>query len=243
MFCDCSTWIPVIPNGIDTDEYHPTHAPEILRQFDVDPDRPFVLFVGRMTRQKGLQYLLDAAAAIDERFQIVIAGGDADTPAMQDEMERHVAAVKAKRRNVVFIPEMLSRPTAVALYSHATVFCCPSIYEPFGIINLEAMSCGTPVVGTAIGGINEVVIEGETGFKVPLALSDTPPHDPVDPAGFSQGLADGINRFADNLDLARRMGAAGRQRVLDHYSWSSIAEQTLELYSRLTVRQPASVAG
>ena len=233
--------VPVIPNGIDTEEYSPTHAPEVLRQFDVDPDRPYVLFVGRMTRQKGLQYLLDAAEAIDERFQIVVAGGDADTPAMQREMERHVEEVRAKRRDVVFIPEMLSRPTAVALYSHATVFCCPSIYEPFGIINLEAMSCGTPVVGSATGGINEVVVEGETGFKVPLALSDTPPHDPTDPQGFSRGLAEGINRFAGKPDLARRMGETGRQRVLDHYSWGSIAERTLDLYDRLVIRQPAPV--
>jgi glycogen synthase len=232
--------VPVIPNGIDTEEYQPIRAPEVLAQYGVDPERPFVLFVGRMTKQKGLQYLLDAAEAVDPSFQIVIAGGGADTPEGQRAMEDHIAAVKARRPDVVFISEMLSRPAAVALYSHATVFCCPSIYEPFGIINLEAMSCGTPVVGSNTGGIREVVVEGETGFKVPLALADEPPHDPSDPQGFSRGLAEAINRFAGRPDLAAEMGAAGRRRVLDHYSWGSIAEQTLELYRRLTTSAPAA---
>lgn len=238
-----SAKVPVIPNGIDTEEYKPTQAPQVLRDHGIDPDRPFVLFVGRMTKQKGLQYLLDAAEAIDPGFQIVIAGGGADTAEMQRAMEAHVEAVKARRNDVVFISEMLSRPTAIALYSHATVFCCPSIYEPFGIINLEAMSCGTPVVGSDTGGIKEVVVHEETGFRVRLDLSVEPPHDPADPQSFSRGLAEAINRFAGKPDLAAKMGAAGRQRVLDHYSWSSIADQTLALYDRLVTRTPAAAAG
>lgn len=227
----------VIPNGIDMDEYQPVERPDLLARFPIDLARPYVLFVGRMTRQKGLLYLLRAADRIDPEMQIVLCAGESDTPELQSELEALVEDLRMRRPGVVWIPEMVDRPTAIALYSHARVFCCPSIYEPFGIINLEAMACGTPVVGSAVGGIPEVVVDGETGFLVDARLSDAPPHDPLDPDGFSGGLAAAINRLAADADLARRMGEAGRKRVVDHFSWRSIAKQTLGLYNTL-VDQP-----
>jgi starch synthase len=165
------TRVVVIPNGIDTEEYQPIHAPEVMAQFGIDPNRPYVLFVGRMTRQKGLYYLLQAIPHLDPKLQVVLCAGDADTLAMQREMEDMVQELQSHRDGIVWIPKMVSRQTTIALYSHATIFCCPSIYEPFGIINLEAMACGTPVVGSAVGGINEVVVDGETGFLVDPHLS------------------------------------------------------------------------
>jgi glycogen synthase len=220
----------VIPNGIDTDEYKPIHRPDALARFNIDYGGPYVLFVGRMTRQKGLRYLLAAADRIDPQMQIVLCAGESDTPELQAELEATVQELRARRPGVIWIPEMVDRQTTVALYSHATVFCCPSIYEPFGIINLEAMACATPVVGSKVGGIPEVVVDGETGFIVDLALAAAPPHDPVDPDGFARALADAINRFLADPKLARAMGTAGRQRVLEHYSWQSIAKRTCELY-------------
>jgi glycosyltransferase involved in cell wall biosynthesis len=149
-----------------------------------------------------------------------------------------VEKLKLRRPGIIWIPEMLDRQTTIALYSHASVFCCPSIYEPFGIINLEAMACGTPVVGSGVGGIPEVVVDGETGYIVDAKLSNAPPHDPSDPEGFAKGLAECINRLAGNPALARRMGQAGRRRVVDVFSWRSIAKQTLDLYKTL-VDQPS----
>ena len=227
------TRVVVIPNGIDTDEYHPVHEPETLAQLGIDPDRPFVLFVGRITRQKGLYYLLQAIPRLDPKLQVVLCAGDADTLTMQREIEEIVQELQAQRSGIVWIPKMLPRATTIALYSHATIFCCPSIYEPFGIINLEAMACGTPVVGSATGGICEVVVEGETGLLVDPHLSPAPPHDPVAPAKFERGLADAINRLANDPELLQRMGQAGRERVERHYSWRSIAQQTYDLYRRL----------
>ena len=226
-----------IPNGIDTDEYKPVDRPDVLARFGIDRAHPYVLFVGRMTRQKGLLYLLRAMDYIDADVQVVLCAGESDTPELQTELEAMVGELKLCRQGIIWIPEMLDRQTTIALYSHASVFCCPSIYEPFGIINLEAMACGTPVVGSAIGGIPEVVIDGETGFIVDVPLSPTPPHDPVDPDGFARGLADGINRLAGDSALSRSMGAAGRQRVVEFFSWRSIAKQTLDLYNTL-VNQP-----
>jgi glycogen synthase len=226
--------VQVIPNGIDTDEYRPVQRPEVLTRHGVDPARPYVLFVGRMTRQKGLFYLLKAADFIDPSIQIVLCAGESDTPSLQTELEGMVDDLKARRPGVVWIPEMVSRQTTVALYSHAAVFCCPSIYEPFGIINLEAMACGTPVVAHAVGGITEVVSDGETGFLIDARLSDTPPHDPVDPDGLARRLADGINRVGTDPALSARMGHAGRQRVVEAFSWESIARRTLELYQSLS---------
>ena len=226
--------VHVILNGVDTEEYKPFKKPELLTSLGIDVTRPFALFIGRMTRQKGLYFLLKAADFIDPDIQIVLCAGDSDTPSLQEELEAMVSELTARRQGVIWIPEMVSRRTTVALYSHATVFCCPSIYEPFGIINLEAMACGTPVVATAVGGIPEVVAEGETGFLVDAGLSEQPPHDPVDPDGLARALAEAINRFGADPDLKRRMGEAGRRRVVEKFSWETIAKQTLALYQTLS---------
>jgi starch synthase len=225
--------IRVIPNGIDTDEYQRVDRPDILARYGIDRDRRFVLFVGRMTRQKGLLYLIKAIEHIDAETQIVLCAGESDTPELQAELEAMVSALQAKRPGLVWIPGMLDRSEAIAMYSHATVFCCPSIYEPFGIINLEAMSCHTPVVGSAVGGIPEVVVDGETGILVDPKLSLQPPRDPTDPAAFARGLADAINRIVSDPAMAKRMGEAGRRRVVDRFSWQSVAKETLDLYNSL----------
>lgn len=227
------TRVVVIPNGIDTEEYQPIDDPDTITQLGIDPNRPYVLFVGRMTRQKGLYYLLQAIPHLDPKLQVVLCAGDADTLAMQRELEEIVRELQSHREGIVWIPKMVSRQTTITLYSHATIFCCPSIYEPFGIINLEAMACGTPVVGSAVGGINEVVVDGETGILVDPHLSPEPPHDPISPAKFEHGLADAINRLANDSELCQRMAQAGRERVERHYSWRSIAQQTYDLYRRL----------
>ncbi len=225
--------VTVIPNGIDTDEYRPVHRSDALLRLGVDPTRPYVLFVGRMTRQKGLYYLLRAADYIDPDIQIVLCAGESDTPQLQAELEGMVDLLQERRSGVVWIPEMVTRQTTVALYAHASVFCCPSIYEPFGIINLEAMACGTPVVATAVGGIPEVVVDGETGFLVDANLSPDPPYDPLDAEALARGLADGINRLGTDPELNARMSEAGRRRVVEHFSWESIAHRTLALYETL----------
>lgn len=233
LFDISPTRVPVIPNGIDTEEYHPVEAPDVLAKYNIDPGKGYVLFVGRMTRQKGLLYLLKAADDIDPDMQIVLCAGESDTPELQKELESMVADLQMRRPGIVWIPEMVTRETTIALYSHASVFCCPSIYEPFGLINLEAMACSTPVVGSKVGGIAEVVVDGETGFLVDARLSPNPPHDPSDPEAFAHGLAHGINRLFRDPALAKRMGEAGRVRVIEHYSWRSVAQQTLDLYERL----------
>ena len=229
--------VPVIANGIDTDEYTRTVDRSVLARHAIDPDRPYVLFVGRMTRQKGLLYLLQAIARLDPEIQVVLCAGESDTPELQKELEGIIADVRAHRQGIVWIPEMLSRPETIALYSQAAVFCCPSIYEPFGIINLEAMACGTAVVGSRVGGIAEVVVDGQTGLLVDANISPQMPHDPLDPEGFSAALAAAINRLVRDPELRARMGEAGRQRVLDNYSWHSIAEKTLALYKSLRKSQ------
>ena len=225
--------VPVIANGIDTDEYTQTIDRSVLERFGIDAERPYVLFVGRMTRQKGLLYLLQAIEQLDAQTQVVLCAGESDTPELQQELEDLISELSDQRPGIIWIPEMVSRQTTIALYSQAAVFCCPSIYEPFGIINLEAMACGTPVVGSRVGGIAEVVVDGETGLLIDANISPEMPHDPLDPPGFSARLAEGINRLVRDPELRSRMGAAGRQRVLDNYSWHSIAEKTLALYKSL----------
>lgn len=225
--------VPMIPNGIDTDEYKYIEDRSVLEQFGINPVKPYVLFVGRMTRQKGLYYLLQAIPQIDADVQVVLCAGESDTPELQRELESMVADLRTRRPGIVWIPEMVKREVTIALYSQAAIFCCPSIYEPFGIINLEAMACNTPVVGSKVGGIAEVVVDGETGFLIDAKLSAEMPHDPTDPAGFSTAMAQAINRLACNPDLRAAMGAKGRARVVANYSWSSIAEKTLALYRSL----------
>lgn len=225
--------VSIIYNGIDVNQYKEVEDSSVLQKYNIRTDKPYVLFVGRMTRQKGLLYLLKAASKIDQDAQIVLCAGESDTPELQAELEQMVTALKQTRSGIVWIPEMVSREDAIALYSQAAVFCCPSIYEPFGIINLEAMACGTPVVASAVGGIKEVVVHEETGFLVDADLSDEPPHDPKDGEAFAGRLADAINTLIRDPSLAKRMGQAGRQRVEKQFSWQSIALQTKELYQKL----------
>jgi alpha-maltose-1-phosphate synthase len=226
--------VHVIHNGIDPVLYKRTEKTDALVRYGVDPKRPYVLFVGRITRQKGIIHFVRAIPQIDPEVQVVLCAGAPDTPEIDREMREAVAAVQAARPDVLWIREMVARPDVIQLYSHAAVFCCPSIYEPFGIINLEAMACGTPVVATAIGGIPEVVVPGETGLLVPLPgpVSDT--FEPGDPASLSRSLADGINQLMRDPGLRARMGEAGRRRVEDHFSWSAIAHKTADLYGQLT---------
>lgn len=227
--------IHVIHNGIDLDEYHRVEAPDVLRKHGVDPDKPYVLFVGRITRQKGIIHLVRAIQHLDPGFQVVLCAGAPDTIEIKEEMEAAVNAVSATRPGIVWIQSMLPAPEKIAMYSHAAVFCCPSIYEPFGIINLEAMACETAVVATAVGGIKEVVVEGETGFLIPIEQQTESPFEAVHPEKFARDLAAGINKLMADPALRQRMALAGRQRAVDHFSWKSIARKTLALYKTLAV--------
>ena len=224
--------VHVIHNGIDPAEYRPTGATDALVRHGIDPATPYVLFVGRITRQKGIIHLVDAIPEIDPGLQIVLCAGAPDTPEIGREMAAHVAEVRAKRSGVIWIREMLPRAEMIQLYEHAAVFCCPSVYEPFGIINLEAMACETAVVASRVGGIPEVVVPEETGLLVDLTLSPGT-FEPADAAAFSSALAAAINRLGQDPELRARMGKKGRQRVLEHFSWDAIAETTLELYRTL----------
>lgn len=232
--------VSIIYNGIDVNQYKASESTEVLNKYGIRTDKPYVLFVGRMTRQKGLLYLLKAASKLDPDAQLVLCAGDADTPEMKAELEGMVANLKKVRSNVIWIPEMVSREDAISLYSQAAVFCCPSIYEPFGIINLEAMACGTPVVASAVGGIKEVVVNGETGYLVDPNLSETFPHDPKDADAFAQALAEKINVLIRDPALAKKMGQAGRLRVEKKFSWQSIAVQTKALYEKLVAENKAA---
>jgi len=221
--------VHVIHNGIDLDEYQYDPSTEALRARGVDPDRPYVLFVGRITRQKGIIHLVNAVPDIDPSLQIVLLAGAPDTPEIGKEMSERVAAVSEQRPGVIWIEEMLPRPEVIQFYSHAAVFCCPSVYEPFGIINLEAMACRTAVVASNIGGIPEVVVPGETGLLVNLELKPGT-FEPVDPPAFSAGLARAINEVALSAETQARFGENGRARVESHFSWDAIAEKTIALY-------------
>lgn len=224
--------IHVIHNGIDLDQYQEATSTDALTSRGVDPNRPYVLFVGRITRQKGIIHLVNAIKDIDPSLQVVLCAGAPDTKEIGEEMERGVQEATANRDGVIWIREMLPRDQVIQFYSHAAVFCCPSVYEPFGIINLEAMACKTAVVASAVGGIPEVVVPGETGELVALELKEGT-FDPVDPAAFSRDLAAAINKVTLDPALRERYGAAGRKRVEDHFSWTAIARQTLDLYESL----------
>jgi starch synthase len=224
--------VHVIHNGIDPAEYRPTGATDALLRHGVDPARPYVLFVGRITRQKGIIHLVNAIPAIDRSLQIVLCAGAPDTPEIGREMEARIAEVGALRPGVKWIREMLPRADMIQLYEHAAVFCCPSVYEPFGIINLEAMACETAVVASRVGGIPEVVVPGETGLLVDLTLKPGT-FEPADPAAFSSDLAAAINRLGADAELRARMGRNGRRRAQDHFSWDAIALTTLGLYRTL----------
>ncbi len=227
--------VPVIHNGIDTDFYRPDAATDALERYGVDPAAPYLLFVGRITRQKGIVHLVRAIEHLDPGIGVVLCAGQPDTPQIAAEMEAGVAAARASRPDVVWIPEMVSRGAARQLYSHAAVFCCPSVYEPFGIINLEAMACEIPVVASAVGGIPEVVVDGETGLLVPVEMSLDDPMSPLDPDRFEMNLAGAVNRLMADADTRHVMGRAGRRRAIEHFSWRAIAEETVELYQSLVI--------
>jgi alpha-maltose-1-phosphate synthase len=214
--------VHVIRNGIDTTEYAPDPATDVLERHGVDPARPAVIFVGRITRQKGVPVLLRAAARLDPAAQLVLCAGQPDTAELAAEVESLVADLRAARSGVIWIPEMLPKRAVIQLLSHATVFACPSLYEPLGIVNLEAMACGTAVVGSAVGGIPEVVSDGETGLLVP----------PGDP----EALAVALNALVDDPGRAAAMGRAGRERAVAEFGWQAVAAQTVALYQELAER-------
>ncbi|MEO5719891.1 MAG: glycogen synthase [Chthoniobacterales bacterium] len=223
----------VIYNGIDLDEYRKVETTAALERFGIDPAKPFVLFVGRITRQKGIIHLVRAIEHMMPGVQIVLCAGAPDTPEIGREMEEAVHLAKEKHGSVIWIREMVDKPTVIELYSHAAVFCCPSIYEPFGIINLEAMACETAVVASAVGGIKEVVVEGETGFLVPLQQMSESPFEAKDPDRFARDLAARVNELIADPDLRARFGQAGRRRAEEKFGWSAIAAETKALYASL----------
>ncbi len=225
--------VHVIHNGIDLKEYRQLPSTAALQAHGIDPNKPYLLFVGRITRQKGIIYLVRAIHYMDPDFQIVLCAGAPDTPEIAREMEDAVESATKKRSNVIWIAEMVDRNAVTELYSHAAVFCCPSIYEPFGIINLEAMACEAAVVASAVGGIKEVVVDGETGFLVPLEQMKESPFEPLDPEKFSRDLAAKINQLMGDIKLREKFGKAGRKRAEEKFTWSAIAHKTKALYETL----------
>jgi alpha-maltose-1-phosphate synthase len=215
--------VHVIHNGVDAEAYRPVVAPDVVRDLGVDPDRPYALFVGRITRQKGLPHLLAAAEQLPPEAGLVLCAGAADTPAERQQVADAVVGLQARRSGVVWIEAMLPREQLVPLITHATVFACPSVYEPLGIVNLEAAACGTAVVASAVGGIPEVVDDGRTGLLVP--------YDPDDPAAFEAGLAARMAELLADPPRAAAMGAAGRERVLSEFGWPAIAQETVGFYT------------
>ena len=214
--------IRVIRNGIDTTEYHADPGTDVLERHGVDTSRPYVIFVGRITRQKGVPVLLRAASALVPEAQLVLCAGQPDTPELAAEVTELVGGLRASRSGVVWIPEMLPKHEVIQLLTHAAVFACPSVYEPLGIVNLEAMACGTAVVGSRTGGIPEVVADGETGLLVP--------------PGEPEPLAEALNALILDPDRAVAMGQAGRKRVVAEFGWAAIAAQTAALYAELVNR-------
>ncbi len=227
------TRVHVIHNGIDVDQYRKVDSTDALARYGVDPNKPYLLFVGRITRQKGFQHLLRAIQFMDRDFQIVLCAAAPDTPGMAEEMKTAVETAKTQRPGVIWINEMVDQAATRELYSHSAVFVCPSIYEPFGIINLEAMACETPVVASAVGGIKEVVMDGETGFLVPLEQTKEGSFEPANPEKFARDLAERINQLMKDRQLREKFGRAGRKRVKDRFSWASIARKTKALYQTL----------
>jgi starch synthase len=225
--------VAVIWNGIDTDEYRPDPHTSALEAHDIDPARPTALFVGRITRQKGLPYLLDAARHLDPSVQLVLCAGAPDTTEIAAEVAGKVQSLKEERDAVIWIERMLSRAEVIQLMSHATVVVCPSLYEPLGIVNLEAMACGTAVVATDTGGIPEVVEEGVTGHLVPFEARSDGSLGPRNPEDFASSLAERINALVADPSLAAKLGEAGRQRAVERFSWKAIAGKTVDLYRRL----------
>ena len=224
--------IHVIYNGIDLEEYQKTSDTSALVKYGVDPTKPYVLFVGRITRQKGVTHLVEAIPYLPKGTQVVLCAGAPDTPEIAAEMREKVEEVRRINPHVIWIEKMVTKAEAIQLYSNAAVFCCPSVYEPFGIINLEAMACHAPVVASATGGILEVVLDGVTGYLVPFE-QDPATTFPSDPEKFSRDLAEKISDLLADPEKAKRFGEAGRRRVEETFAWSAIAEQTIDLYRTL----------
>ena len=223
-----------VHNGIDLAHWKPVDDPDLVRELGIDPDRPSVVFVGRITRQKGLPYLLRAAALLPPEVQLVLCAGAPDTPEILAEVAAGVKALQAQRSGVVWIDRLLSQHDLSAVLSQATTFVCPSVYEPLGIVNLEAMACGVPVVGTATGGIPEVIVDGLTGRLVPIDQADDGTGTPTDPEKFVADLAAALTEVVSDPANARKMGAAGRVRAETDFSWVTIAARTREIYASLT---------
>lgn len=222
--------VHVVHNGIDTADWARSVDPDRVRSHGVDPDRPSVVFVGRITRQKGLPLFLRACASLPPDVQIVLCAGAPDTPEIMAEVEGLVASLRSSRSGVVWIPEMLPRADVVALLTAATAFACPSIYEPLGIVNLEAMACETAVVATATGGIPEVVVDGSTGVLVPIAQATDGTGTPLDPDQYVADFAAALTSVVTDPARAAEMGRAGRARAIASFSWDAIAERTVEVY-------------
>jgi starch synthase len=223
--------VQVVYNGIDAAEYTPDTGTDVLHRFGVDPDRPSVVFVGRITRQKGVPHLLRAAGDFDPAAQLVLCAGAPDTPEIGMEVAAGVRRLQASRDGIIWIDQMLPKADVIQLLSHATVFACPSIYEPLGIVNLEAMACEAAVVASATGGIVEVVDDAETGFLVPLEQAPGS-IDPVDPEAFALSFAERVNTLIADPQLAAQMGHAGRKRAVEHFAWPAIADQTVAVYGK-----------
>jgi starch synthase len=225
--------VQVIHNGIDTDQYAPNHDSDVMKRHHIEVGRPMVLFVGRITRQKGLPYLLRAIRSFDRDVQVVLCAGAPDTKDLYGEVVGMVNLLQTERRGVFWIEEQLPKHELVQLLTHATVFVCPSIYEPMGIVNLEAMACETAVVATATGGIPEVVADGETGILVPIEQVQDGTGTPLDPNKFAADFAEAVNSLLRDPSRAAGMGKAGRERAVTHFSWPEIAARTVALYESL----------
>ena len=232
--------IHVIYNGIDLNEYQKTSETRALLDYGVDPALPYVLFVGRITRQKGVTHLVDAIRYLPPETQVVLCAGAPDTPEIAAELRQKVGDARKDHPRIIWIEKMVTKQEVIQLYSNARVFCCPSVYEPFGIINLEAMACRAPVVASATGGIKEVVVDGETGYLVPFD-QDPITSFPTNPEKFARDLAASINNLLTDPEKCRQFGEAGRRRVEEIFSWTAIAQQTIRLYVKLIEQRKTAV--
>ena len=230
--------VKVVHNGIDLEAWkHPqgqeadAQAAATLKRLGIDPDRPTIVFVGRITRQKGLPHLLRACEQLPADVQVILCAGAPDTPEIKAEVEGLVAHLRDKRTGVVWIEEMLPRPELIAVLAASDVFVCPSVYEPLGIVNLEAMAVGLPVVGSATGGIPDVIVDGETGLLVPIEQVQDGTGTPIDPARFEADLAERLTTLVTDTEAAKAMGQAARHRVEEHFAWQAIAQRTMDVYN------------
>ena len=230
--------VKVVHNGIDLEAWkHPqgqeadAQAAATLKRLGIDPDRPTIVFVGRITRQKGLPHLLRACEQLPADVQVILCAGAPDTPEIKAEVEGLVARLRDKRTGVVWIEEMLPRPELIAVLAASDVFVCPSVYEPLGIVNLEAMAVGLPVVGSATGGIPDVIVDGETGLLVPIEQVQDGTGTPIDPARFEADLAERLTTLVTDTEAAKAMGQSARRRVEEHFAWEAIAQRTMDVYN------------